>query len=250
MGGRWLVLPIVVVATTAPTGASDPSSSWSPACPVVQQERQLDCGPDTATHLSDLPAQGLHVFRAVDGGRRCGEGNGALIAKVYVDGAAVADEGDSTPQIEVPCHDSRWQSEDSRLAWVRSVQDLVARKRPALHETLRQSGAITDVALQEMTAKRPESSVARWAFFTPYARTRAQLRVLSPFILQPSETETFGVEQARVASAMAAGADLACAGGLPAAVSYRRRRLHVARNPPGPHDYSTCSGHTQKQKNI
>lgn len=58
-----------------------------------------ECGPPGTEHLSDVPAQGLHVLTAVDG-PLCAVGEASFRASVSVDGFAI--DGDA-PMVAVSC---------------------------------------------------------------------------------------------------------------------------------------------------
>lgn len=82
-------LPLVAAAVSVAAVAA--AAVWlggaAPSATVGSAAgHQLECGPITTEHLSELPAHGLHVLRAVDGSP-CSGGASSFRAYVYVDGS-------------------------------------------------------------------------------------------------------------------------------------------------------------------
>lgn len=155
----WRLGSLFWTCVLACVGAA--SSEEAERCPEPAPA-PLECG--RSPHLSQLPAIGLHVLTA---NSVCDGNIGSMTMTVFVDGSVASDVGDRTPQVELPCDDSQ-TSQDEVSSLRAAVQEIVERERPALLARLHNSGALTDVAMQEVTERRPTvTELGRWAFFTP-----------------------------------------------------------------------------------
>lgn len=158
-------LPIVVALFTVGTavyftvgpgaaGAAEAEGHRSLADDGVE----LECGPADMEHLSDLPAQGLHVLTAADAAASCAAGGaGSFKVRVHTDGSATP--GDAPP-LELACTGANVND------WlVAALKALVSTERPALHNRLQAANSITSNAMMELSSR---SGLDRWNFFTPY----------------------------------------------------------------------------------
>lgn len=127
----------------------------------------LECGPQGTEHLSDVPAQGLHVLTLLGGddaaGPPCAAGGSAsLRVSVDIDGfRSLRPEG--APALELRCDAA------SAEEWLlEPVRQIVERDRPALMRHLAADGTLTRVAVEELEEYADVEDVEGWALFTPY----------------------------------------------------------------------------------
>ena len=128
----------------------------------------LECGPRDTVHLSDVPAQGMHVLSAAAGPASLCEtgGTGSFSLSVWTDGYPSAG---APPTLEMPCPDAAASAE----AWLLPrVRKLVQEERPRLHRRLRAElpeGVTSHVLDWLSTTAGPEPELAgRHGFFTPH----------------------------------------------------------------------------------
>eukprot|EP01043_Picozoa_sp_COSAG02_P058979 COSAG02_NODE_7433_length_3015_cov_4.222565_2_plen_576_part_00 len=131
---------------------------------------EYECGPQGTEHLSDVPAQGLHVLTLLgdgdDGHPPCagdGAGSASLRVSVDIDGFP-SHQPEGAPVLQLRCG-----SEAEAEQWLlEPVRQIVERDRPALMRRLEADGTLTGVAAGQLQEYADVEDVEGWALFTPY----------------------------------------------------------------------------------
>ena len=165
-GARWdrsrLVSTALFAAGVAVFAAAVAAAMAALRRNVIAGER-FECGPPGMEHLSDAPAQGLHVLTAVDV-NKCDEGAVTFRVTVAIDGFAPLA---AAPMVQVSCA----AAQDSHAAeeWLfEAVRQLVEVGRPRLHQRLAAVGQLTALAVDELGEFADVEDTVGWGFFTPY----------------------------------------------------------------------------------
>ena len=163
--GSPLLLAAAAVAIGLVACGLGSQALWGPA--VGDNAGWLECGPQGTEHLSDVPAQGLHVLTLLGDEPPCaaGAGGASLRLSVDIDGFA-SHRPEGAPVLELRCGSEVGASAEEWL--LEPVRQIVERDRPALMQRLVADGTLTRVAVDELQAYADVEDVEGWALFTPY----------------------------------------------------------------------------------